>query len=204
MSNEIIKIANFMGEAFLHIWPYLLVTIPLAVAVNMSGASKYIKRAFDAGPIAAIVLATVVGAFSPFCSCGVIPVIAALLISGGCLQPLLFLRGNSGYRSAVDQWCAFGTGHVLLDCITLHGSGNIFLKCRNHRVEFGSMAPGWHTLLKPDRRVHHAFGNAKAMDRYECPAQPERLRNPKYLFTISKCLAETQKKSKGFFLLLAG
>ena len=43
MINEIMKIANFMGEAFLHIWPYLLVTIPLAVAVNMSGASKYIK-----------------------------------------------------------------------------------------------------------------------------------------------------------------
>jgi hypothetical protein len=89
MSNEIIKIANFMGEAFLHIWPYLLVTIPLAVAVNMSGASKYIKRAFDAGPIAAIVLATVVGAFSPFCSCGVIPVIAALLISGVPLAPVM-------------------------------------------------------------------------------------------------------------------
>ena len=51
MSNEIIKIANFMGEAFLHIWPYLLVTIPLAVAINMSGASKYIKRAFNSGPM---------------------------------------------------------------------------------------------------------------------------------------------------------
>ena len=30
----IIKIADFMGEAFLHIWPCLLLTIPLAVAVN--------------------------------------------------------------------------------------------------------------------------------------------------------------------------
>jgi len=89
MSNEIIKIAHFMGEAFLHIWPYLLVTIPLAMAVNMSGASKYIKRAFDAGPITAILLATVVGAFSPFCSCGVIPVIAALLISGVPLAPVM-------------------------------------------------------------------------------------------------------------------
>ena len=89
MSNEILKIANFMGEAFLHIWPYLLVTIPLAVAVNMSGASKYIKRAFDAGPVAAILLATAVGAFSPFCSCGVIPVIAALLISGVPLAPVM-------------------------------------------------------------------------------------------------------------------
>ena len=89
MVNEIIKIANFMGEAFLHIWPYLLVTIPLAVAVNMSGASKYIKRAFDARPITAILLATIVGAFSPFCSCGVIPVIAALLISGVPLAPVM-------------------------------------------------------------------------------------------------------------------
>jgi uncharacterized membrane protein YraQ (UPF0718 family) len=89
MLNEIIKIANFMGEAFLHIWPYLLVTIPLAVAVNMSGASKYIKRAFDARPITAILLATIVGAFSPFCSCGVIPVIAALLISGVPLAPVM-------------------------------------------------------------------------------------------------------------------
>ena len=89
MINEIVKIGHFMGEAFLHIWPYLVITIPLAVAVNMSGASKYIKKAFDAGPITAIFIATAVGAFSPFCSCGVIPVIAALLISGVPLAPVM-------------------------------------------------------------------------------------------------------------------
>ena len=69
MTDEIVKIMDFMIDAFVHIWPYLVITIPIAVAVNMSGASKHIKRAFDAGPIAAILLATVVGAFSPFCSC---------------------------------------------------------------------------------------------------------------------------------------
>lgn len=78
-----------MMSAFIHIWPYLVITIPIAVAVNMSGASKHIKRAFDAGPIAAILLATLVGAFSPFCSCGVIPVIAALLIGGVPLPPVM-------------------------------------------------------------------------------------------------------------------
>jgi uncharacterized membrane protein YraQ (UPF0718 family) len=87
--NEILRIGNFIMEAFLHIWPYLVVTIPLAVAVQMSGASKYIKRAFQAKPMTAIVLATVVGAFSPFCSCGVIPVIASLLISGVPLAPVM-------------------------------------------------------------------------------------------------------------------
>ena len=87
--NEIMRISSFIGESFLHIWPYLVVTIPLAVAVQMSGASKYIKRAFQAKPMTAIVLATVVGAFSPFCSCGVIPVIASLLISGVPLAPVM-------------------------------------------------------------------------------------------------------------------
>ena len=87
--DEILKIGEFIFKSFLHIWPYLLVTIPLAVAINMSGASKYIKRAFAAKPFTAIILATVVGAFSPFCSCGVIPVIASLLISGVPLAPVM-------------------------------------------------------------------------------------------------------------------
>ena len=89
MTTEIYKIVDFMVKAFIHIWPYLVITIPIAVAVNMSGASKHIKRAFDAGPIVAILLATLVGAFSPFCSCGVIPVIAALLIGGVPLPPVM-------------------------------------------------------------------------------------------------------------------
>jgi len=89
MTTEIYKIMDFMVKAFFHIWPYLVITIPIAVAVNMSGASKHIKRTFDAGPIAAILLATLVGAFSPFCSCGVIPVIAALLIGGVPLSPVM-------------------------------------------------------------------------------------------------------------------
>lgn len=89
MVDEILKILNFVLEAFLQIWPYLVVTIPIAVAVNMSGASKQIKRVFQAGPFIAILLATAAGAFSPFCSCGVIPVIAALLIGGVPLAPVM-------------------------------------------------------------------------------------------------------------------
>ncbi len=74
MITDLTVIANFIIDAFVHIWPYLLVTIPLAVAVRMSGASKYINDAFKTRPMVAIFLATFVGAFSPFCSCGVIPV----------------------------------------------------------------------------------------------------------------------------------
>ena len=89
MMTPILDISQFIIDAFLHIWPYLLVTIPLAVAVQMSGASKYIRRVFETRPLIAILLATLVGAFSPFCSCGVIPVIASLLISGVPLAPVM-------------------------------------------------------------------------------------------------------------------
>jgi hypothetical protein len=89
MIDEIVKILNFMGIALWNVWPYLLITIPVAVAVQMSGASRYINRAFQARPLIAIFLATAVGAFSPFCSCTVIPVVATLLIGGVPLAPVM-------------------------------------------------------------------------------------------------------------------
>ncbi|MFO7538086.1 MAG: permease [Chloroflexota bacterium] len=87
--DQLTFVMQFIWQNFLTIWPYLLITIPLAVAVNLSGASKYISRAFQASPLVAIMLATVVGAFSPFCSCSVIPVVASLLISGVPLAPVM-------------------------------------------------------------------------------------------------------------------
>ncbi|MDX1662956.1 MAG: permease [Candidatus Promineifilaceae bacterium] len=82
-------ILQFMLDALLRVWPYLLLTIPIAVAVNLGGASRYINRAFSARPVVAILLATAVGAFSPFCSCSVVPVVAALLIGGVPLAPVM-------------------------------------------------------------------------------------------------------------------
>ncbi len=88
MIHDLTEIANIVLEAFVHTWPYLVLSIPLAVAVRVSNASQYIRRAFVGRPLA-ILLATAVGAFSPFCSCGVIPVIASLLIAGVPLGPVM-------------------------------------------------------------------------------------------------------------------
>jgi uncharacterized membrane protein YraQ (UPF0718 family) len=87
--NQILHIANYMLENLIHTWPYLLITIPIAVGVNMSGMSKYIHRSFTARPILAIFLAAFLGAFSPLCSASVIPVVAALLIGGVPLAPVM-------------------------------------------------------------------------------------------------------------------
>ena len=87
--EQILKIAGFIINSFVHIWPYLIITIPLAVAVQLSGASRFINKALSKKPLVSIFLATVVGAFSPFCSCGVIPVISTLLIGGVPLAPVM-------------------------------------------------------------------------------------------------------------------
>ena len=89
MLDNIIPIIEYVIDSFIHIWPYLLITIPIAVAVKMTGASKFISRAFSARPVVAIILATLVGAFSPLCSCSVVPVVAAMLIGGVPLAPVM-------------------------------------------------------------------------------------------------------------------
>src|SRR4030042_4301621 len=87
--EQILKISEFIIKSFIHIWPYLLITIPMAVVVNLSGASTYINKALNRNPLVSIILATAVGAISPFCSCSVIPVIASLLIGGVPLAPVM-------------------------------------------------------------------------------------------------------------------
>jgi uncharacterized membrane protein YraQ (UPF0718 family) len=87
--EQITKIVAYIFESFLHIWPYLLITIPLAVAVKLTNISKLINKALSKNPLVSIILATLLGAISPFCSCGVIPVIAALLIGGVPLAPVM-------------------------------------------------------------------------------------------------------------------
>ena len=89
MYTQVTEILQFILSAILKTWPYLVVTIPLAVAVNLSGASRFIRRAFLAQPLIAILLATFVGAFSPFCSCSVVPMVATLLIGGVPLAPVM-------------------------------------------------------------------------------------------------------------------
>lgn len=78
-----------MLESFIHIWPYLLITIPLAVLVKQTGAARMIHKVLSKKPLVSVLLATLIGALSPFCSCGVIPVISSLLIGGVPIAPVM-------------------------------------------------------------------------------------------------------------------
>ncbi len=62
--------------------PFLLLSIGIAAYASASGADNLIAKAFQGRIAVMIPVAAIFGAFSPFCSCGVIPLIAALLSMG--------------------------------------------------------------------------------------------------------------------------
>ena len=84
---ELAWILAFVAKAFLHILPYLALSLPLAVYLKRAGLAKKIEGTFKGKEAVAVLVATLVGALSPFCSCGVIPIIAALLTGGAPSPP---------------------------------------------------------------------------------------------------------------------
>lgn len=87
--HHLAQIWAIILENLSHVWPLLLISIPLAVILRVSGLATRMKGAFSARPIAGILIATAAGAFGPFCSCTVIPVVASMLIGGIPLAPVM-------------------------------------------------------------------------------------------------------------------
>ncbi|RMD62620.1 MAG: permease [Alphaproteobacteria bacterium] len=72
----------FTLDSFIRILPFLAISVILAAWLHAAGADRLIATVVGRAPAVAIVLAAAAGAFSPFCSCGVVPLIAALLAAG--------------------------------------------------------------------------------------------------------------------------
>ena len=86
---QAVQSAGFIGDALFNIMPFLLVSVFLAATVRATGLSGQIARIFTSHAGKAIVAAALVGALSPFCSCGVIPIIAGLLAAGVPVAPVM-------------------------------------------------------------------------------------------------------------------
>ena len=74
---QLAKTLQFMGGAISNTVWFLLASIALAAYSKASGADNLIGAAFKGRTSTAIVAAALIGALTPFCSCGVIPVVAA-------------------------------------------------------------------------------------------------------------------------------
>jgi uncharacterized protein len=132
--------------------PFLLLSIGVAAWAVATGADNLIARAFTGSPALMIFLAALAGGLSPFCSCGVIPLIAALLTMGvplsavmafwlasPVMDPSMFLltSGVLGFEFAIAKTLAaiglgvaggfivlaLGGSHILHDALR-EGVGN--------------------------------------------------------------------------------
>ncbi|MTI08939.1 permease [Curvivirga aplysinae] len=81
-STQAIETSKFTVDAVMHVAPYLLMSIAIAAWASATGADNLIASAFKGSPFLMIILGAIAGGLSPFCSCGVIPLIAALLSMG--------------------------------------------------------------------------------------------------------------------------
>lgn len=79
----------FVLNALISIAPFLVASVFVAAYAKASGADNLIAAAFHGHGLRMVGLAALVGAVSPFCSCGVIPLIAALLAMGVPLAPVM-------------------------------------------------------------------------------------------------------------------
>lgn len=73
---------GFTVKNLVQVAPFLLLSIGIAAYAQASGADNLIAKVFQGRLSVMIPVASIFGAFSPFCSCGVIPLIAALLSMG--------------------------------------------------------------------------------------------------------------------------
>jgi len=80
---------EFAVRALVSILPFLALSVLAAGYAAATGADRLIARAFTGRPAAMIAMGALVGAMSPFCSCGVIPLVAALLAIGVPLAPVM-------------------------------------------------------------------------------------------------------------------
>jgi uncharacterized membrane protein YraQ (UPF0718 family) len=87
--GELFEILRFVAQSAWAVLPVFLLSISLGVLTRALELDGAIRKAFSARIGVSILLATAVGAFSPFCSCTVIPLIAGLLIAGVPLAPVM-------------------------------------------------------------------------------------------------------------------
>ena len=87
--GQAVQSVFFAGRALLNTSPFLILSITIAAWAGATGADNMIAKAFTGTPLLMIGLGAIVGGISPFCSCGVIPLIAALLAMGVPLSAVM-------------------------------------------------------------------------------------------------------------------
>lgn len=80
---------EFIGGNLLRLGPVLLGSATLAAYLKAARSDALLRRAIGGNAALAVTGAALLGALSPFCSCGVVPIVAGLLAAGVPLAPIM-------------------------------------------------------------------------------------------------------------------
>lgn len=80
---------TFTVDAFAQTSLFIAFAVLAIGYLKASGAESVVAKAFQGGEVRMIVVAALVGGIAPFCSCEVIPFIAALLVMGAPLSAVM-------------------------------------------------------------------------------------------------------------------
>lgn len=99
----------FTVENLLYMAPILAVSVLITAGVHATGLSSVIGRAFRRNMGMAILIASVVGALTPICGVGVLPIIAGFLSAGVPLAPIMAFWLSSPITSPTMFAITLGT-----------------------------------------------------------------------------------------------
>ena len=109
--GQVLPALQFAGGAILHTGVFIACAVLAVAWLKAADADRLLSRVFAGPEVRMIVLGAVVGGLAPFCSCEVIPFIAALLAVGAPLSavmafwlasPLMGLLPAHGARPAAS------------------------------------------------------------------------------------------------------
>jgi uncharacterized membrane protein YraQ (UPF0718 family) len=89
LGREMMRIGDFVARAAWRLLSFFILSIGLAAWLKVSGLTAMLHQAFKYKQWQTIVVSSLIGALTPFCSCGVIPIIASMLVAGVPLAPVM-------------------------------------------------------------------------------------------------------------------
>ncbi|MEO1140200.1 MAG: permease [Pseudomonadota bacterium] len=86
---QLVPTVTFTFNALLHTAPFIVFAVLAVAYMKATGAETLLAKAFEGKQVRMIFLAALLGGLSPFCSCEVIPFIAAMLALGAPLGAVM-------------------------------------------------------------------------------------------------------------------
>lgn len=140
--SQVMPTIEFAFQSLLFTGIFIIFAVLAVAYMKATGAESLLARAFEGREVRMIFLAAAMGGLSPFCSCEVIPFIAALLALGAPLSavmafwlasplmdPAMFFitSGTLGFDFAIAKtFAALGTGLIGGFAVKTFASGPLF------------------------------------------------------------------------------